>query len=196
MKKLYVVLTFTFIINNAIISHAANILYFTSSPTSIFSYANSLILTSPTTTFSAYRYSSDEGYSANGVKLWANPYSGYSLAIVGPNNSLPIVGFYSNATRFPFMGSGPGLAFSGNGRGNNTLTGYFNVLEANYDINGNVLSFAVDFMQYDRGVQTDWTSGSFRYNSNIPINEPTTIALLALSGLVLRKNTKIKIKHL
>jgi hypothetical protein len=37
---------------------------------------------------------------------------------------------YANATRFPFNGSGPGLAIYGEGRGCNTLTGSFTVTEA------------------------------------------------------------------
>jgi hypothetical protein len=37
---------------------------------------------------------------------------------------------YPNATRYPFNGSGPGLAIYGEGRGCNTLTGSFTVTEA------------------------------------------------------------------
>jgi len=37
---------------------------------------------------------------------------------------------YANATRYPFNGSGPGLAIYGEGRGCNTLTGSFTVTEA------------------------------------------------------------------
>ena len=39
---------------------------------------------------------------------------------------------YANATRYPFNGSGPGLAIYGEGRGCNTLTGSFTVTEATF----------------------------------------------------------------
>ncbi len=56
------------------------------------------------------------------------------------------VGFYDNATKFPFNSpTRPGLSFSGNGRGNNTLGGWFNVLDVAYEANGDVSVFAVDF---------------------------------------------------
>lgn len=39
-------------------------------------------------------------------------------------------GTYTDATRFPFNGTGPGLSVSGSGRGCNTLTGSFTVKQA------------------------------------------------------------------
>jgi hypothetical protein len=186
MKKLPVVLTSIFILTAAVTSYAANILYFTSSPTSWVGNGQTLTFASPTTAFSTRRYFTQGAYT-NAVTLHAGDALGYNLTIVGPNKTLPVVGFYANATRWPFMDSGAGLSFRGNGRGDNTLTGYFNVLQADYDINGNIVSFAVDFMQYDECVTADWVSGSFRYNSNIPVPEPTTIALLTLGGLALSK---------
>jgi len=96
---------------------------------------------------------------------------GYGVTFVGPNFSAPQVGFYPNATRYPFNGSGVGMAFTVPGRANNTLTGYFNVLEAVYT-NGQPAAFAVDFVQYDEGNLTWWNRGSIRYNSDIPSPGP------------------------
>jgi hypothetical protein len=69
------------------------------------------------------------------------------------------------------------MAFTAPGRGDNTLTGYFNVLQAVYDTNGQVVSFAVDFLQYDEGGLSAWNMGSIRYDSTIP--EPSSILLTA-----------------
>jgi hypothetical protein len=84
------------------------------------------------------------------------------------------------------MGDGAGLAFEAPGRADNTLTGFFNVLQADYDSSG-VLSFAVDFTQYDEGVTADWVSGSLRYNSTIPIPapEPAGLAVIAVGLAIL-----------
>ena len=57
-------------------------------------------------------------------------------------SALLTVGFYDHATRFPFQDAeNPGLDFSGNGRGNNMLTGFLEVLEAVYAADGSVLKF-------------------------------------------------------
>ncbi len=147
---------------------AEDMLYFTSAPGSWIGQGQTLTFTSPTTTFSVYRYF-DQGAYTNSVHLSAG---GYGLALVGPDYTLPTVGMYTGAVRWPFMGTGAGLCFTAPGRCNNTLTGYFNVLQADYDISGNIVSFAVDFMQYDEGVTANWVSGSFRFNSTISEGEP------------------------
>jgi hypothetical protein len=157
------------------------ILYFTSSPTSWVGQGETLTFTSPTTAFSSHRHDNAVCLSFNNGQDW------YDLYLIGPVSTLPTVGFYPNATRWPFTGTGPGLWFVGNGRGDNTITGHFNVLQANYDLNGNVVSFAVDFTQYDEGAKANWVAGSFRYNSSIPIPELGTVLLLGLGGLFFRR---------
>jgi hypothetical protein len=111
--------------------------------------------------------------------------SGYELAIVGPGLTLPQIGFYPGATRWPFMGSGPGMALTAPGRGDNTLTGWFNVLQADYDASGQPSAFAVDFAQYDEGSVTRWNRGSIRFNSDIPAPGPPPSMLI---GNLVRTN--------
>ena len=66
----------------------------------------------------------------------------------------------------------PGLDFSGNGRGNNTLGGWFDVLQVEYLPGGGIGAFAVDFRQYDESEQMTGPStyGSLRINSSIPLH--------------------------
>lgn len=106
------------------------------------------------------------------------------LDFAAPFSAPLTVGSYQGATRFPFQEDDePGLSFTGNGRGDNTLTGWFNVLEVAYAPDGSVLFFAADFMQYDEGFQAWWNLGSIRYNSDIPaIPEPGTLALFGLGA--------------
>lgn len=83
------------------------------------------------------------------------------------------VAFYDNATRFPFNSpTRPGMSFSGNGRANNQLGAWFDVLEIEYDINGDLLSLAVDFRQFDESEDMTGAStfGSLRVNSDIALN--------------------------
>lgn len=145
--------------------NAATFFQFTSAPGSWIGQGQTLTLTnnfSVTRTYNLGAYTDSVRFSAGG----------YELVVVGPRLTLAQVGFYPGATRWPFMGDGPGMAFSGPGRGNNTLTGCFNVLQADYDGTGQVAAFAVDFVQYDEGNLTKWGRGSIRFNSDIPAPGP------------------------
>jgi len=82
-------------------------------------------------------------------------------------------GFYDNATRFPFNSpTRPGMSFSGNGRGNNRLGAWFDVLAIEYGSGNDVLSLAIDFRQFDESEDMlgSSTFGSLRINSNIALN--------------------------
>jgi len=54
---------------------------------------------------------------------------GYIMHFAGPNGTAPGLGTYSNAVRYPFHGSNPGLSVTGNGRGCNSLCGSFQVFD-------------------------------------------------------------------
>ncbi len=131
----------------------------------------------------------------NGVSFFVNDFDAnpdfwatrwWYLDFAAPYGQPLSVGSYQGATRWPFqeMGSA-GLDFSGNGRGNNTLTGSFDVLEVTYAVDGEVLTFAADFLQYDEGFQNWWNIGSIRYNSDIPVHIATVQepGMLLLMGL-------------
>jgi hypothetical protein len=104
-----------------------------------------------------------EPWTPDGWRWWY-------LRLAAPEGANLSVGSYANATRWPIQDTtAPGLDFSGNGRGNNRLTGSFNILESNIAEDG-TFSFAVDFLQYDEEITNWWIKGAIRYNSEVPIN--------------------------
>src|SRR5205807_3160249 len=102
--------------------------------------------TTATGTFHAYHSTNDNyvGFSYQDV----NPNVWWYVDLAAPNGAALTPGYYGNATRYPFEASNvPGLAVYGEGRGSNTLTGNFTVIQALYDASGQVLSFDVKFEQ-------------------------------------------------
>ena len=108
------------------------------------------------------------------------------------NDGQPLhVGMYTHAQRFPFNSpTKPGINIDGAGRGNNTESGWFDVLQISYDAQGNLDKFAVDFKQFDESNTEIGLYGSLRFNSDIPVHlsavpEPTTdlMLLLGLAGV-------------
>lgn len=166
----YVSTTFTFT-PGPLVTNVANLFTFSSSPTSWIGGGQTL-----TSTNVAVSRTFNQGAYTDSIHLSS---SGYELVIVGPNLSLAQAGYYPGATRWPFMGSGAGMAFTAPGRGNNTLTGWFHVLQADFQTNGQVAAFAVDFVQYDETTVTRWNRGSIRFNSTIPAPGPLPSMQLA-----------------
>jgi hypothetical protein len=120
-------------------------------------------LTPITQITSTLHFSVLEPWTPDGWRWWY-------LRLAAPEGANLSVGSYANATRWPFQETTtPGLDFSGNGRGNNRLTGSFNILESNLADDG-TFSFAVDFLQYDEESTNAWIKGAIRYNSEVPIN--------------------------
>ena len=70
---------------------------------------------------------------------------------------------YPNATRYPFNGSGNGLSVYGDGRGCNTLTGSFKVIEANFSaVDNSLQNFKATFTQHCEGGSAALT-GTVKY---------------------------------
>jgi len=151
--------------------NAATFFYFSSSPTAWVGGGQTLTNTSVSDSRTG-----NLGAYTDSVHFTAG---GYELVIVGPGPTLAHTGYYPGATRWPFMGSGPGLSFTSPGRGDNTLSGWFNVLQADYDQSGQPAAFAVDFVQYDEGNVTRWNRGSIRFNSDIPAPGPPPPMLIS-----------------
>ena len=80
-------------------------------------------------TFSAQQ-NFDQGVS---ISFLGQPGTFWLFEFAAPNKQLLTVGTYMGATRFPFQDpSQAGLSVAGDGRGCNTLTGSFQVLEVVY----------------------------------------------------------------
>jgi len=122
--------------------------------------------------------------------------SGVSVSLFGPVHfwfldfsaagNVPLtLGTYTGATRFPFQAFNEnGLSVDGDGRGCNTLTGSFTVLEIVYGPNGSVSSFDATFEQHCEGA-TPALRGEVRFNAH-PV-----VAVLAPSSLTVGQNQNV-----
>jgi VCBS repeat-containing protein len=117
-------------------------------------------------TYSMYNpYPSNPTYT-NAIEVsFSNATEWWYLDFQAPNDTRFVPGTtYIGAVRFPFQSSSqPGLDVAGDGRGSNTLTGKFTVLQAVYDTAGNLVRFGADFEQHSEGA-TPALHGSVRYN--------------------------------
>lgn len=114
-------------------------------------------------------------------------YHYWTLDLSAPNGDPMAVGLYEDTARWPFQDPDQaGMDFSGDHRGNNRNTGFFEVLEITFDNAGAVSKFAVDFTQYGE-LNTDWwINGSFRFDSDIasvPVPAGIWLMLSAVAGM-------------
>jgi hypothetical protein len=96
------------------------------------------------------RYSDSGGH----FSLTVFPFSGgfWFLDLAAPQGSRLEPGAYDGAIRYPFQSpSQPGLSVSGDGRGCNTLTGRFDVLDAAFGPNGYIERLHARFEQHCEG---------------------------------------------
>ena len=133
----------------------------------------------------SYSYSTDNGdqLSTSGstdnshVSVNINGYNGdwWYLDFDAPGSQPLVPGTYDNATRYPFNGAGPGLSLDGNGRGCNTLTGTFTVINAVFGPNGYVQTFDATFEQHCEGGEA--AARGEVHISNPPAPEPLDLKL-------------------
>ena len=74
------------------------------------------------------------------VSISVNGFNGdwWYLDISAPSGQTLVPGTYTDAHRYPVNGTGPGLSLAGNGRGCNTLTGSFTIINAVFGPNNYV----------------------------------------------------------
>ncbi|WP_144395390.1 PKD domain-containing protein [Pleionea sediminis] len=93
--------------------------------------------------------------------------SDFRYEFVAPNDRDLEAGAYLNAQRAPFRGPlNPGLSITGNGRGCNTISGYFYIYEYSFNESNPVI--AIDFVQFCDSTVSSLT-GSIRINSSLPV---------------------------
>lgn len=92
----------------------------------------------------------------------------WHLAFTSPEHQVLQPGVYKMAERYPFNDNMPGLSISGHGRGCNTLIGEFEILEVKRLENGEIESFAANFIQRCEKSMPP-LFGIIRYNSIVPV---------------------------
>ncbi|MCL4694061.1 MAG: hypothetical protein KJ060_16300 [Candidatus Hydrogenedentes bacterium] len=118
----------------------------------------------------------------NAVPVFEPEYRYWILMIEGPDGDALAVGSYLDAERYAFASPGhPGLDFTGNFRGANTLTGNFTVEELEYDGGGDLSRLVVEFTQYEDGDTSKGVYGRLVYDASA--DEPSDLPGLSPFGL-------------
>ncbi|WP_444921697.1 hypothetical protein ACJJID_04725 [Microbulbifer sp. CnH-101-G] len=100
----------------------------------------------------SYKRNYDNGITVSISNLADESYLNWTLNLAAPGDEEIQVGNYLLAERFPFQGADkPGLSFTGQGRGCNTVSGEFEVYQVSYDDDGNLTSLHVGFEQHCEG---------------------------------------------
>lgn len=107
-----------------------------------------------------------------------DPNNWWFLDFAAPSGSKLAAGAsYADAARYPFNSPlGAGMSMSGNGRGCNTLKGWFRVLEYKQDSSGQITRLAIDYLQ-NCEVTGPPLYGVVRYNSKYGLAVPDVVAI-------------------
>jgi hypothetical protein len=110
------------------------------------------------------------------------------LNIAAPEGQQLQPGVYEGAVRYPFQSpSQPGLSHYGNGRGCNTLTGRFEILEAKFGQNGYIEKLRFNYEQHCEGM-TPALFGEVTIN-NPPPPPPLTVDITYAERANLNRHT-------
>ena len=158
MQRLKYLVTLSFIAASACAT-AGSQLTLTSDPGDYIGQGKNYVYKDTDTTF---RYSTN---LAKGITVSiTNSNTWWTLDLAAPGKTQIKPGVYEQTARFPFQPADkPGLNFSGNGRGCNTLTGKFKVSEVSYDPNGTLTSLSATFEQHCEG-NAPALYGAINYN--------------------------------
>lgn len=130
----------------------------------------------------------DGTFSANGAagsnvvtfSFFGNDGQFWFLDFAAPSGQALAVGSYTGATRYPFNDpSQPGLSIFGDGRGCNTLTGSFIVLQVSYGADSTLSSFDATFEQHCEGGPAA-LRGEMRFDANpvVSVTAPSHITAI------------------
>jgi subtilisin family serine protease len=158
----------TFQATTVIANVGTNVLFFRSTPGDFIGLGQTRFMHSGTNFVLTPGRNFDNGVSfsiSGSGQFWSLDFAAGDL----PSSPALVPGAYEGATRFPFQAPNqPGLSFSGDGRGCNSLTGRFDVLDASYGAGGVVNSFAANFEQHCEGGPAA-LFGRIRYNTSVPL---------------------------
>jgi hypothetical protein len=156
-------------------------LYFSSSPNDYIGGGQQRYYAPPQVTITGSANTTTSVVTFNITNFDASPSIWWYLNFSAANNNPLVPGTYLNAVRYPFQDfSQNGFSFYGEGRGCNTLTGEFTVLEAVYGAGGTIVRFAADFVQHCEG-GTSALYGGIRFNSTVMASVPVLSFLLPSS---------------
>jgi len=154
-----------------------NILYYSSQAGDWIGQGQEVRFTGADGAFTVDAYSDSHGLRANFITPgWTHS---WFLNIGTADYSVLQAGAYESAQRAPSAGH-PQLDFWGDGRGCNTSTGRFDVLEIVRDASGAVTQLAVNWEQHCNGI-VPALFGQIRYNSDVPVI-PILIAKITLEN--------------
>lgn len=102
--------------------------------------------------------------SANVVTFTIDDGDFWDVDLAGPTSARLGKGDYENAQGYPFQLGTPGLSVDGAGRGCDTVTGNFQVLQAGYNSSNVLQNFSANFTQSCEGTEPD-LFGYLRYHS-------------------------------
>jgi hypothetical protein len=124
-----------------------------------------LLITSEDANFNPEGWNSDGN---NGYVLVEGD-QGWTVSFSAPEGTVLIPGIYEDAIRMSSALYSPnnGIAFTGDGRGCNEITGRFEVLELVRSTTGSLISLAVNFEQHCDGEEAG-LYGYIRFNSQTP----------------------------